>query len=145
MVDILEKDSEEKIDLETLLTMGARQVVSGRKVPPPTLAALSMLEMRKSPYLVGADAVKIEQTMEALYILMEPRAAMQSILMENLGKGYFIFDALVWAHGFGNINHGEAASVIAFYVKYAAAGFDLIPDDGRSQIVKKNDTTAANG
>lgn len=146
MTDILEKDSEEKIDLETLLTIGARQEVSGKKIPQPTLAALSMLEMRKSPYLVAAESVKIAETMEALYILFEPKAAMQSLLMERKGmEGDFIFDALVWAQSFGNINHAEAASCIAFYIKMATAGYDLIPDDGKGKLVKKKDTIAGNG
>lgn len=138
--DLLDGSTVADLDAESLYALGCRQQVAGKDVPPPTIATLTLLEIAGSPWIEDAEKgiVGFKQVTEALFILFEPRRAARSLL---LGREHFTLDAIEWGVEFGNLDIREAAAVLTVYMKYAVAGWSLIPKDNLPADKKKEPLT----
>jgi len=81
MADHVHSDAEYAI--ETLTSLGGELEIGGLNIPPPTPAVIPLLQLIKSPFVIGFDDdkdIEMKDILEVLYVLSKRERAVQPIL-----------------------------------------------------------------
>jgi len=161
-MEILELQSTEERDEETLHGLGANLIINGVEFPPPATAVLSLLEIVESPFIIGfenVDDIKTKHINEALYILKERENAVDSLFglvrfekIANKSPEFFEkylkstvyadFEKKVFkfAESLGTFNSLEVIIQIQEYLNICFNALDMLPKTDNTDSSKKKET-----